>query len=190
MRSSANISQITLIAVLSVAVPGLVAMLLFSDHKTQLGEWVRILPHLNAIFNSITSITLILGLIMIKRGQIIWHRFFMTLSFVLGALFLVSYVTYHSSVPSVMYGDLDGNGVLSTEEINLVGSGRGIYLFLLLSHIALSVVVVPFVLMAFYYALSDKINKHKKIVKFTWPIWFYVSITGVLVYLMISPYYQ
>ena len=104
-----------------------------------------------------------------------YHRISMMSAFVLGSLFLVSYVIYHSMADSTTFG---GEGWI-----------RPVYYFLLLSHILLAIVVVPFVLFAFYFALTDKIEKHKKIVKYTFPIWLYVSVTGVLVYLMISPYY-
>ncbi len=178
------------IIILSIVTPALVSILIFSDEKVSLGNWVKILPHLNAVFNSVTAMALLSGFVMIKRKEIQLHRLAMTVSFVLGALFLISYITYHSSVPSVIYGDIDGDGILDAIEQENLGSMRIVYLSLLLSHIGLSIVVVPFVLFAFYYALSDKIENHKKIVKYTWPVWFYVSISGVLVYLMISPYYQ
>lgn len=190
MKSTIGRPAYLVIIILSVVIPVLVALLIFSDEKVGLGNWVKILPHLNAIFNSITSIALLVGLVMIKKKEIQLHRLAMTISFVLGAFFLISYITYHSSVPSVIYGDSDGDGVLGTIEQENLGSMRAVYLSLLLSHIGLSIVVVPFVLLAFYYALSDKVESHKKIVKYTWPVWFYVSISGVLVYLMISPYYQ
>ena len=179
-----------LIIILSVAVPALVAFLILFEGKTGFGNWVKVLPHLNATFNSTTSIALVLGLIFIKRKEVEKHKLMMTISFLLGTLFLLSYVTYHSSMPSTVFGDLDGNKVLDEVEKAAMGSMRTVYVSLLLSHIVLSVVVVPFVLFAFYYALSDKIDKHRKVVKYTWPIWFYVSVSGVLVYLMISPYYQ
>lgn len=179
-----------LIILLSVAVPVLVAFLLFYDGKTGFGSWVKVLPHLNAAFNSTTSVALILGLIFIRRKQVERHRLMMSISFLLGALFLLSYVTYHSSMPSTIFGDINGDKVLDEVERASLGGMRTVYVSLLLSHIILSVVVLPFVLFAFYYALTDKIEKHKRLVKYTWPIWFYVSVSGVLVYLMISPYYQ
>lgn len=114
----------------------------------------------------------------------------MSIAFTLGSLFLVSYVIYHSTADSTIYGDLNGNGVLDdTEKTKELMWWRGLYVGILLPHIILAAVVVPFVLFAFYYALNDKIEKHKKIVKWTFPIWLFVSITGVVVYLMISPYY-
>lgn len=107
----------------------------------------------------------------------------------LGSLFLILYVLYHSNSVSVIYGDVNHDGVLDAQERLNVGAFRSVYIFTLLSHIALSIIVVPFVLMSFYFALTEQFDKHKKIVKYTFPIWLYVSVTGVIVYLMISPYY-
>ena len=101
------------------------------------------------------------------------HQNLNTASFILGSIFLVSYIIYHSSVESTSYQ----------------GDQRFIYFFFLISHILLSIVVVPFVLFAFYYSLSNQIEKHKKVVKYTFPIWLYVSVSGVIVYFMISPFY-
>ncbi len=104
------------------------------------------------------------------------HRIFMLASFVLGSLFLVCYVTYHLTNPSTSFG---GVGVIKI-----------VYYVLLITHVLLAAVVVPFVLYAVYYGISGQIEKHKKVVKWTLPIWMYVSVTGVIVYLMISPYYN
>lgn len=114
----------------------------------------------------------------------------MSSAFVLGSLFLISYIIYHATIDSTVFGDINGDGIVSEDELAEIGMLRRVYLFVLLSHILLSIVVVPFVLFAFYYSLTDKIEKHKKVVKFTFPIWLYVSITGVIAYLFISPYYQ
>ena len=193
--SSLNNNQniyLKLIWVLSIAIPVVVAILIFAPEKINgAGDWVYILPHLNATFNSITTIVLLLGLYFIKNKNIKAHKSMMSIAFVLGSLFLVSYVIYHSTADSTIYGDLNNNGVLDdTEKTNELMWWRGLYVGILLPHIVLAAVVVPFVLFAFYYALSDKIEKHKKIVKWTFPIWLIVSITGVVVYLMISPYYS
>lgn len=175
----------------SVIIPVAVALLLFVPKSFSIGDdsWVRSLPFLNAIINSTTAALLVLALVAIKMKKIVLHRNLMTLSLILGSLFLVSYIIYHASVDSTKFGDIDHDGVLSVTETESVASIRTFYLVTLLSHIALSIVVVPLVLFAFYYALTDQIARHRKIVKFTFPIWLYVSITGVLVYLMISPYY-
>ncbi|MFY0606873.1 MAG: DUF420 domain-containing protein [Cyclobacteriaceae bacterium] len=176
---------------LSLLIPIAVAILIFTPYKTSFGEldWIRALPGFHALVNSVTAILLIGAVIAIKKGMITLHKRLMLLCFFMGALFLASYILYHSSVDTTIYGDLDHNGELSLQELEALGVWRSVYLFTLFSHILLSIVVVPFVLLAFYYALTNKIEKHKKIVKGTFPIWLYVSVTGVLVYLMISPYY-
>jgi putative membrane protein len=191
---SVNTSQKSytkLIWVLSIAIPVVVAILLFSPEKIQgAGDWVYMLPHLNATFNSITTLVLLLGFYFIKKKNIKAHKSMMSIAFTLGSLFLVSYVIYHSTADSTVYGDINGNGILDeAEKSKSLTFWRGFYIGILLPHIVLAAVVVPFVLFAFYYALTDKIEKHKKIVKWTFPIWLIVSITGVVVYFMISPYY-
>jgi putative membrane protein len=191
---SVNTSQKSytkLIWVLSIAIPVVVAILLFTPEKIQgAGDWVYMLPHLNATFNSITTVVLLLGLYFIKQKNIKAHKSMMSIAFILGSLFLVSYVIYHSSADSTIYGDVNGNGILDeAEKSKGLTFWRGFYISILLPHIVLAAVVVPFVLFAFYFALTDKIDKHKKIVKWTFPIWLFVSITGVVVYFMISPYY-
>jgi len=179
------------IVVISVAIPVVVALLLFMPYNFSAAgaDWVKVLPGLNAVINSMTAILLIMAVVAVKNGKQVLHRNLMMTALVLGTIFLVSYVIYHASSTSVIFGDVDHNGTLDAAESDAVGAWRGIYLFTLLSHIGLSIAVVPFVLLAFYRALTGQFAGHKKIVKFTFPIWLYVSITGVLVYLMISPYY-
>lgn len=181
---------LTIVWILSVIIPLAVAILIFMPTKISLeGGWVYALPHINGTLNTITSVLLILGLIFIKKGRIEIHKRLMLTGFILGGLFLVSYVIYHASAPSTLYGDLDGNGVLSEAEAMAVSSSRSVYLIILLSHILLAIIVVPLVLLALIYALKKSFVKHKRIVKYAYPIWLYVSITGVVVYFMISPYY-
>ncbi|MDJ1492507.1 DUF420 domain-containing protein [Cytophagaceae bacterium DM2B3-1] len=165
-----------LINILSIAIPVAVAILLGIRQRIDLGLWTKALPHINGVINSVTSIALIIGFIAIKQKNIGLHRIIMLIAFVLGSVFLVSYVLYHVSNASTPFG---GEGWI-----------RSVYFFLLISHIVLSIVVVRFVLLAVYYALSNQIERHKKIVKWAYPIWLYVSVTGVIVYLMISPYYS
>lgn len=166
----------TLIRVLSVAIPLVVAVLLGVRQKVDLGDWTKLLPHLNAVLNTTTAALLMVGFFAIRRRNIPLHRLSMLASFTLGSLFLVSYVLYHLSNESTKFG---GEGAI-----------RYVYFFVLISHIVLSVVVVPFVLLALYYALSGQYARHKKTVRWAFPIWLYVSVTGVIAYLMISPYYQ
>ncbi|GAB3687866.1 hypothetical protein GCM10027592_01990 [Spirosoma flavus] len=160
---------------LALAIPVAVAVLLGIRQKVDLGAWTTYLPHINGIINSITSVLLLLGFYFIKQKNIMAHKRTMLAAFALGSFFLVSYVLYHLTNESTPFG---GEGWI-----------RPVYYFLLISHIVLSVVVVWFVLRAVYFALSGQILKHKQTVKYAFPIWLYVSITGVIVYLMIKPYY-
>jgi len=186
-----NRVYLRIIYVLSIAIPVVVALLIMGPWKLSAGgsDWVTYLPGFHALVNSATVLLLLLALYAIKRKQITLHRNLMTASLVLGFMFLISYVIYHANVESVKFGDANGDGTLSAGEIMAIGWTRTVYLFLLASHIILSIFVVPFVLFAFYYALTGKISKHKRLVKLTYPVWLYVSVTGVLVYLMINPYY-
>ena len=185
-----NKVYLRVIIALSVIIPVVVALLLYTPFTLGLsGSWIKKLPALNAIFNSTTSLCLIGALVAIRKKNITLHRNLMFIGLILGVCFLISYVLYHSNSTSVIYGDLNGDGALSAQELSEVGTMRSVYIFILLSHIVLSVMVVPLVLFAFYLALTNQIIRHKKVVKFAFPIWLYVSITGVVVYLMISPYY-
>ncbi|GAB3798321.1 DUF420 domain-containing protein [Spirosoma humi] len=163
------------ITVLSLAIPIAVAVLLGIRQKVDLGSWTTYLPHVNGIINSITSILLLLGFYFIRQKNIVAHKRTMLAAFTFGSLFLVSYVLYHLTNESTPFG---GQGWI-----------RPVYYFLLVSHIVLSVVVVWFVLRAVYFALSGQISRHKQTVKYAFPIWLYVSVTGVIVYLLIKPYY-
>lgn len=133
------------------------------------------LPLLHAIINGTCAVLLLLSLRAIKAGKVELHKRINLTTFGLSALFLISYVTYHFFVPETTYG---GEGML-----------KNVYYFVLLTHIPLAAIVLPLILLSFWYALNGNIAKHKKIVRFSYPIWLYVAITGVVVYLMISPYY-
>lgn len=163
------------INIISVVIPVAVAVLLGIRTKPDLGEWTKILPHLNAVINSLTALLLIVGFYFIRNQKREAHRLVMTTAFILGGVFLISYVLYHLTNPSTSFG---GEGAV-----------KYVYYFILISHILLSLVVLPLVLRAFYFALKGDYQRHKKLVKFAYPIWLYVSITGVIAYLMISPYY-
>ena len=164
-----------LINVLSIAIPLAIAVMLGIRLKVDLGVWTDSLPYLNAIINSMTAALLLLGLYFIKQKNVAAHRLTMLSAFALGTVFLVSYILYHITHESTPFG---GTGLIAY-----------LYFFLLVSHIVLSIVVVWFVLRAVYFALSGQIARHKATVKWAYPIWLYVSITGVVVYVMISPYY-
>ena len=148
------------------------------------------LPALNAFINGTCSILLIFSLIAIKKKNIELHKKINLTAFLLSAVFLISYVTAHYFIPDTKYGDIDHNGMLDTAEKAAVSGIKPVYLVILLSHILFAVVVFPLVLLSFYYGLTDQKEKHKKLTRFSYPIWLYVTITGVIVYLMISPYYN
>lgn len=176
--------------VVSLAVPIVVAYLFFATKsEANIGAWVHSLPTLNATVNSATIFILAGAVMAIKKGHEKLHRNLILLAMILGVVFLVSYVTYHASVPSTVYGDTNGDNILSEAEKLAVGGMRPFYLVVLLSHIFMSVVGLPLILTAAYFGLSDKRQSHRKIVRFTFPVWMYIAITGVLVYFLISPYY-
>ncbi|MBL7937257.1 MAG: DUF420 domain-containing protein, partial [Bacteroidia bacterium] len=140
------------------------------------------LPLLNAFLNGSCSILLIVSLWAIKKRNIELHKKLNLTAFLLSSLFLISYVTAHYFIPDTKFGDADHNGILEEFELAIVSGIRPVYLVILLSHILLAVVVLPMVLLSFYYALKDDRAKHKKITRFSYPIWLYVTITGVIVY--------
>jgi putative membrane protein len=179
-----------LIGVLSVAIPIVVALLLFVPQTGQLGDLnVSFLPHLNAVLNSATAIALLTGFVLIRKGQIKEHRVAMLSAFMLSSIFLVSYVVYHIQAPSTRFGDLDHNNIVSEAEKAAAGTIRYVYFALLLSHIVFAAIIVPFVLSSVYFGLSGQIERHKRLSKYTFPMWLFVSVSGVIVYLMIKPYY-
>ena len=159
------------INVVSVVVPIVVAILLSFTNKLYLGEWTKNLSHAIGIINTLTTAALLCGLIFIKQSKIHLHRIMMTLAFVLGGLFLVCYIIYHISNPANIFR---GEGFI-----------RYVYFFILITHIGLSLVVLPLVLRAMYFAVTRQFDRHKKIVSFAYPIWLYVSTTGVIVYLLL-----
>ncbi|MFT5723092.1 MAG: putative membrane protein [Bacteroidia bacterium] len=133
-------------------------------------------PMFNAFINGTCTILLLLSLWAIKQKKITVHKKLNITTFLLSALFLMFYVVYHFFVTHTTFG---GEGSIKT-----------LYLIILVSHIVLAAAVLPLILIAFYFGLNNKIDKHKKIVRFAYPIWLFVTVSGVVVYLMISPYYQ
>jgi len=149
------------------------------------------LPMLNAILNGTCSVLLLTSLYFIKQGNITVHKRLNILTFCLSSLFLVSYILFHYLMRTdTMYGDVDGDGILSKSELADVGSLRKIYLLILVPHIVLAAGVLPLILLSFYRGLQMQVQKHKKLVRWAFPIWLFVTISGVVVYLMIKPYYH
>lgn len=142
---------------------------------TVLPSWTYLLPKLNAFINGTCSLLLILSLYFIKKKNIAAHKTVNLTAFGLSSLFLISYVVFHWIAPQTHYPENAANA--------------SVYFFILTTHIVLAASVLPLVLLSFYRGLLLQVELHKKIVKYTYPIWLYVTITGVIVYLMISPYY-
>lgn len=189
--SSKDRTFMNIIGVLSVAIPIVVAFLIFIPQTGKLGDFdVTFLPHLNAVLNSATAICLAVGYYFTKTGKYNAHRTMMLSAFALSSLFLVCYVLYHFQAPSTKYGDMDGDGLLSAFELETVGGMRFFYLGLLLIHILAAAIIVPLVLRSIYFGLTKQNARHKKISAFTFPIWMFVAVSGVIVYLLISPFYQ
>lgn len=161
------------IIAVSVIIPVAVALLFRVKIE---GYDFSFLPPIYASINGLTAILLVVAVLSIKGGNRVMHERIMKTCIGLSGLFLIMYVLYHMTSDSTTYG---GEGVL-----------RYFYYFILITHIVLSVAVVPFVLFTFGRALSGNFPRHKALARFTFPIWLYVAITGVIVYLMISPYYQ
>ena len=162
-----------LIVVLSVAIPIVVAALF--GVKIPNVEPLTFLPPIYASINGLTAIVLILAFIAIKKKNIVLHKNLMTTAIMCSAIFLLMYIAYHMTSDSTKYG---GEGLL-----------KHVYYFILITHIVLSVAVVPFVLITYVRAITKNFEKHKKIARITFPLWLYVAVSGVLVYIMISPYY-
>lgn len=173
---SPNRFTVNLIIVLSVAVPLIVVFLMNLDTRTNiLGLEVGSFPFFHAVINGLTAILLFVGYLLIKSKKMILHRNVMISAFVLSVVFLVSYVISKISHEPVSYG---GEGFV-----------RYLYFFILISHIVLSGIIIPLVLFTMYRGLTGQYQKHKTIAKWTFPIWMYVAITGVLVYIFMYPYY-
>jgi putative membrane protein len=157
--------------------------------NVKLGFDVHLFATANAIINSCVALLLIVALIAVKSKNYILHRNIMLTAMFLSILFLVSYICHHLFAGETRFGDMNHDGILTEVEKNAVGSRRMIYYILLGTHIPLAGIVLPFILFSAYRALTGEFEKHKKLVRITWPIWFYVAVSGVLVYWMISPYY-
>jgi len=163
-----NFKRFTIIA--SIAIPVVVAVLFGVKIP---GVDLSFLPRIYATINGVTAFLLIGALVAIKQKNIALHERLIKTCLVLSLLFLASYVAYHMTSDSTKYG----------------GAYKEIYFFILISHILLSIAVVPLVLFTYLFAWQGDFEKHKKWTKITWPLWFYVAVTGVIVYWMISPFY-
>ena len=161
--------------------------------KVKLNPNIGFDPHIfatiNAGINSVVAVLLVAALLAVKSKKFLLHKKLMVAAIILSIFFLISYVCHHLLTGDTKFGDINHDGILSADEKTLAGNARYVYYFILITHIPLAGIILPFILFTAYRALSGDYEKHKKLARITWPIWFYVAISGVIVYLMIHPYY-
>ena len=177
MQTLSERAWLSIIGAISVIVVVVVGLLVAQSQgmSRPMVEQIYILPELNAYINALTFLRLLFGYVAIRRQQYRVHKSFMVSAFTLSVFFLVSYISYHYGAPHTSFG---GSGLIAY-----------LYYFILITHILLAITIVPLALITVFRAWRLDHAKHKKIAKWTLPIWLYVSSTGVIVYLMISPYY-
>lgn len=179
-----------LIGIFSFVVFAVVVSLSKIQLRVDLGFDVHIFALINAVINSLVAVLLIAALVLVRQKKYVVHKKVMMTAMVLSIVFLVSYITHHLLSGDTIYGDADHSGILDETEKAAVAGTRLIYLIILLTHIFLAAVILPFILYTAYRGMTSEYPRHRKIGKITWPIWFYVSVTGPVLYLMIAQYYQ
>ena len=153
-------------------------------------EWdLSFLPPFHATLNALTAVVLLIAFYFIKQKNVRAHQRSIYVAIGLSVLFLLSYVAYHFTTPETLYGDLNHDGSLSAEELAAVGTSRVWYLILLLSHIALAALILPFILFTFIRAYTGQVEKHRRMARWVFPVWLYVAVTGPIAYFMLMPYY-
>jgi putative membrane protein len=178
-----------LVWIITAAVLFLVGLMRQVKIELPPGISLHFLPPVHAILNSIAAFSLIMAIIAIKNKLVINHQRWIFLAMTCSFLFLLSYVAYHFTNIETLFGDTDKNGILSVEEIEAVGKMRIVYLSILISHIVLAALSLPFILLTFVYGFTNQFNKHRKLAKKVFPVWLYVAVTGPVVYLLLKPYY-
>ncbi len=179
-----------LIGLFSVVVFTVIVLLSRYKLEIDLGFNIHIFAMINAFLNATTAILLIAAVWAVKNGKYVLHKQLMMVALILSILFLVSYIAHHLFAGEAKFGDSNHDGTVSPDEIVLAGKTRMVYFFILGTHIILAAIILPFILFTTYRALTAEFTKHKKLARITWPLWFYVAVTGPVVYWMISPYYR
>jgi len=178
-----------LIWIFSIVVFTAVVMLGNFKLNIQPGFDVHVFAQVNAFINVTIAVLLIAALIAVKNKRYYTHKKLMLAALVLSVIFLLSYIAHHLLAGEAKFGDINHDGILSADESAKVGSLRIIYLVILFSHIFLAAIILPFILFTAYRALIAEFPLHKKMARYTWPLWFYVAVTGPIIYWLISPYY-
>lgn len=168
------------------------AVVVLSNFKlnVDLGFDVHIFAKANAFINSIVAVLLLVALIAVKAKNYVLHKKIMLAALGFSILFLVSYIAHHLLAGETKFGDINHDGIVDAAELTALGSTRTFYYIILFSHIPLAAVILPFILFTAYRALIAEYPMHKKLARYTWPLWFYVAVTGPIIYYMISPYYN
>ena len=178
-----------LIGVVSFVIFTAIVILSRVKLEVDLGFDVHVFALINACINSLVSILLIAGMIAVKNRNFILHKKLMLAAMIFSVAFLLSYISHHLLAGDTRFGDVNHDNKVDPAELLQAGAWRMIYFVILITHIFLAAIILPFILFTTYRALVAEWPQHRKLAKITWPIWLYVSITGVVVYLMISPYY-
>lgn len=165
---------VSIIVLLTVVLLQSNAVNLFPDHDV-LPKWVQFLPKLNAMINATCTVLLLVSYYFIRKKQVRIHKILNITTLILSSCFMISYLIFHSAGLETKYGG--------------VGTIRYVYFFILITHIILAAIVLPLVLLSFYRGMMMQVERHRKLVRWSFPIWLYVTISGVLVYIMVSPYY-
>ena len=179
-----------LIGIFSVVVFSVVVLLGKFQLEVDLGFDVHIFATANAFINASIAVLLLAALWAVKNNQYALHKKLMLAALVLSVLFLVSYIAHHLLAGEAKFGDSNHDGLVDEQESLTVGNTRLIYFIILITHIFLAAIILPFILFTAYRALTAEYTLHKKLAKITWPLWLYVAITGPVVYWMIHPYYR
>lgn len=175
--------------IVSIIVFIAVALLARLKLSVNLGFNPHVFATINAFINSAVSILLLTALIAVKGKKYFLHRNLMIRAIFLSTLFLLCYICHHLFAGETKFGDLNHDGILSVDEKQLAGNARILYYFLLATHIPLAGIILPFILFTAYRAATGNFEKHIRLARITWPIWFYVAVSGVIIYWMIKPYY-
>ncbi|OYU57060.1 MAG: hypothetical protein CFE25_07565 [Chitinophagaceae bacterium BSSC1] len=179
-----------LIGIFSVVVFLAVSVLTKIKLNVDLGFDVHLFAAFNAFVNATIAVLLVAALVAVKNGKYLLHKQIMMAALVLSILFLVSYIAHHLLAGEAKFGDVDHDGIVTDVEKAAVGGMRTIYFIILITHIILAAIILPFILFTAYRALTAEFPLHKKLAKITWPLWFYVAVTGPIVYWMIKPFYS
>lgn len=151
---------------------------------------VHIFAKIDAVTNSVVAICLLAGLWAVRSGNYKLHRNIMIAAMLLSVVFLLSYIAHHLLAGEARFGDINHDGILSVDEKYKAGSLRYVYFILLATHIILAAFILPVILFTAYRGLTAEFDAHKKLARYTWPLWLYVAVTGPIVYILISPYYH